>query len=216
MPDLSFEIVSAEPARDLITPAINFELRVTNRFLEQSIHAVLLRCQIQIETAKRRYNAEEQKQLRDLFDEPSRWGDTLRPMTWANTSVNIPAFTGSTVFTLAVPCSFDFSVGTAKYFLGIEGGDVPLTFLFSGTVFHAAGTGALQVAPISWNKEARFRLPVATWKALMDVHYPNTVMLHLRRDVFEELYRFKMALGAATFEEVIERMLSKAEGQRPV
>jgi hypothetical protein len=216
MPDLSFDIVSAEPARDLITPAINFDLRVANRFPEQSIHAVLLRCQIQIETAKRRYSSEEQKQLRDLFDEPSRWGDTLRPMTWANLSVNIPAFTDSTGFPLTVPCSFDFSVATAKYFLGIEGGDVPLTFLFSGTVFHDAGTGTLQVAPISWNKEARFRLPVTTWKALMDLHYPNTVMLHLRRDVFEELYRFKMALGAATFDEAIQQMLTKVQGQRPI
>src|SRR5579863_2894837 len=173
MPDLRFEIVSAEPARDLITPAINFKLGVTNSVPEQPIHAVLLRCQIQIETAKRRYSAEEQKQLRDLFDEPSRWGDTLRPMTWANMSVNVPAFAGSTLFPLTVPCSFDFSVATAKYFLGIEGGDVPLTFLFSGTVFYDAGAGRLQVAPISWNKEARFRLPATTWKALMDLHYPN-------------------------------------------
>jgi len=216
MPDLSFEIVSARPARDMITPAISFDLRVTNRFPEQLIHAVLLRCQIQIEVARRRYSSSEQDQLRELFDEPGRWGDTLRPMTWANISVNLPAFSGSTVCPLIVPCAFDFSVATAKYFHGIDGGEVPLTFLFSGSVFHDAGQGTLQVAPISWNTEARFRLAVETWKALMDQHYPNAVCLNLRRDVFDGLYRFKMARGLATFEEAIQRMLAIAEREHPV
>src|SRR5262249_6521739 len=104
MPDLSFDVVSANPARDMITPAISFDLRVINRFPEHSIHAVLLRCQIQIEVARRRYSPLEQNQLRELFDDPSRWGDTLRPMTWANLSVNIPAFSASTAFPLIVPC----------------------------------------------------------------------------------------------------------------
>ncbi len=139
--DLSFEIVAANPVRDMITPALAFDLRVTNAFPEQSIQAVLLRCQIQIEVARRRYSAAEQDQLRDLFDDPSRWGDTLRPMTWANISVNIPAFSGSTVYPITVPCTFDFNVATAKYFHGIADGEVPLTFLFSGTVFYDAGQG---------------------------------------------------------------------------
>jgi hypothetical protein len=216
MPDLSFEILSAAPARDMLTPALAFDLRITNPFPEQSIQAVLLRCQIQIEVARRRYTSAEQSQLRDLFDDPSRWSETLRPMTWAVISVNIPAFTGSTANTINVPCSFDLTVAIAKYFHGIEGGEVPLTFLFSGTVFFHPSSGVLQVAPISWNKEARFRLPVQTWKELMNLHYPNAAVLHLRRDVFDELYRFKMTGGFATFEETIQRMLAIAEPERPV
>lgn len=215
MPDLSFEVVSAAPVQDMITPALAFDLRVTNAFPEQQIQAVLLRCQVQIEVARRRYNPAEQDQLRDLFDDPSRWGDTLRPMTWANTSVNIPGFSGATVYSLIVPCTFDFNVATAKYFHGLEGGEIPLTFLFSGTVFYAAGQGALQVAPISWNKEARYRLPVSVWRSLIDLHQPTAVFLNLRRDVFDELYRFKMSQGLATFEETIQRMLAIAERERP-
>lgn len=214
MPDLSFEILSAAPARDMLTPALSFDLRVVNRFPEQSIHTVLLRCQVQIEVARRRYSSLEQTQLRELFDDPSRWGDTLRPMTWANLSVSIPPFQGSTVFPLVVPCTFDMNAASAKYFLGIDGGEVPITFLFSGSVFHDAGQGTLQVVPISWNKEARFRLPVETWKSLLDLHYPNAICLNLRRDVFDELYRFKMTHGLATFDETIERMLAAAEQKR--
>lgn len=216
MPDLSFEILSASPARDMITPALVFELCVTNRIPQQAIHAILLRCQIQIEVARRRYSSVEQDHLRELFDDPSRWGDTLRPMTWLNISLNVPVFSGSTVCPIMVPCAFDFTVATAKYFHGIDDGEVPLTFLFSGSVFYDAGQGALQVAPIPWNKEARFRMPVQVWKDLMDLHYPNAVCLNLRRDVFEELYRFKMSQGLATFEEAIQQMLAIAERERPV
>lgn len=216
MPDLSFEIVAANPARDMITPALTFDMKVTNRFPEQSIHAVLLRCQIQIEVARRRYSPVEQGQLRDLFDDPSRWGDTLRAMTWANTSLNIPAFAGAIVCPMALPCTFDLNVATAKYFHGISEGEVPLTFLFSGTVFYNSGQDSLQVEPISWNKECRFRLPVQVWKSLMELHYPNVVCLNLRRDVFDDLYRFKMSEGLTTFEDAIKRMLAIAERERPV
>ncbi len=216
MPDLSFEILRASPVRDMITPALAFETRVKNGFPDEHVHAILLRCQIQIEVARRRYNSAEQHQLRDLFDDPSRWGDTLRPMTWANVSVNVPAFSGSMDFAITIPCAFDLTIGTAKYFHGIAEGEVPLTFLFSGSVFYDGGQGALQVAPISWNKEARFRLPVRVWKDLVEIHHPNTASLNLRRDVFEDLYRFKTSQGLATFEEAIQQMLAIAERERPV
>ena len=53
-------------------------------------------------------------------------------------------------------CSYDFNLAATKYFAALEGGDLPLCFLFSGTIFHEAGDGALQVAQISWEKR---RLP---------------------------------------------------------
>ncbi|MBV8073159.1 MAG: hypothetical protein JO270_24885 [Acidobacteriaceae bacterium] len=215
MPDLSFEIVAAHPVRDSLTPALAFDIRVTNNVPEHAIQAVLLRCQIQIETARRRYTQAEQARLTDLFDEPGRWGDTLKPITWTNTSVNIPAFSGAVVCPITVPCSLDFELGTTKYFDGISDRDVPLTFLFSGSIFYQPSEGGLQVAPISWNKEARFHLPVQAWKSVMEQHCANAVCLRLRRDVFDELYRFKMSAGLATFEEAIQRMLAVAEREHP-
>jgi len=216
MPDLLFEIVSASPIRDTVMPALAFDLRVTNRFSEQSIHTIILRCQIQIEVARRRYSSTEQLQLRELFDDSNRWGDTLRPLTWVNTTANVPEFSGSTVYRIIVPCTLDFNVATAKYFHGITEGEIPLTFLFSGSVFYASREKNLQVAPISWNKESRFRLPIQVWKDLMDLHFRNTVCLNLRRDVFDDLYRFKIRKGLATFEDAIQHMLTIAERERPV
>jgi hypothetical protein len=195
----------------MITPALAFDLRVANSVPEQSIQAVLLRCQILIEVARRHYTPAEQDQLRELFDEPGRWGDTLRPMTLANTSLNLPAFCGSTGHLITVPCTLDFNVGTAKYFRGITDGDIPLSFLFSGSVFYLGCEGALQISPIPWNKEARFRLPVQVWKSLFDMYHPNSAYLSLSRDVFDELYRFKMSAGFTTLEQTIEHMLSIAK-----
>ena len=168
MPDLSFKILSATPGIDLVTPALEFNLRIENRPPEECIQTILLRCQIQIEVARRRYSGQEQRQLRDLFDDPSRWGDTLRPITWASLSLNVPAFTGATVYPVLVPCTFDLSTGTANYFHALERGEVPVTFMFRGSIFYSGSDGQLQVAPISWNKEARFRLQVETWKAVAD------------------------------------------------
>jgi len=53
----------------------------------------------------------------------------------------------------------------------------------------ADGEGNLQVAPIPWDKEARFRLPVKAWHEMMDIYYPNGAWLCLRRDVFERIYQ---------------------------
>ena len=170
MPDLSFEVVSAYPARDSLLPVLAFDLRVTNRFAEQSITTVRLKTQIWIEAARRRYTPAEQRTLHDLFDEPSRWRDTLRSFTWANIATDVPAFFGSTIHPIPVPCLFDPDAAVKKYFNGLEGGDVPLTFLFSGTVFYISPEDAVQAAPISREKEARFRLSLSIWNELRELH----------------------------------------------
>lgn len=211
MPDLNFEIIGAAPVREMATPALAFDLHLSNDAREP-IQAVLLRYQIQIETARRRYSPGEQDQLRDLFDEPHRWGQTLRPLLWMNACVNVPAFTESIVYPIPVPCTYDLNVPITKYFHALAADTVPLTFLFSGTVFYQADR--LQAAPISWNKEAHYRLPVQVWKDLMELYYPDVTCLCLRRDVVDELYRFKVREGIPTFEEAILRMCYEHSNSR--
>ncbi len=187
-------------------PLLAFKVRIANNS-DDEIHTVALRAQIQIEVTRRKYDATEQERLQDLFGEPDRWGQTLRNMLWTHASVVVPRFTGSTVTDITVPCTFDFNVAATKYFHGMMTGDLPLCFQFSGTVFYQGAEGALQVAPISWDKEARHRLPVKTWKDLMDVYYPNSAWLALRKDTFERLYQFKVREGIPTWEEALERAL---------
>ena len=168
---------------------------------------MVLRCQIQIEVTRRHYSPEEETRLRDLFGEPERWSNTLRTMLWTHANAVLPSFTGSASVDVPVPCSFDFNVAATKFFHGLEAGEIPVEFLFSGSVFYAAAEGELQVAPISWDQEARFRFPVKIWRDLMDAYYPNIAWLDLRRDVFERLYQYKVSHGIPTWEQAIERML---------
>jgi hypothetical protein len=212
MPDLSFQVEGAQAVPFAASPLLAFRLRIATG-ADQPIHTVALRCQVRIEVARRRYGAQEQAKLLDLFGEPERWGQTLRPMLWTHTSVVVPGFTGSTVVDLPVPCTYDFNVAAAKYFHALEGGEVPLCLLFSGTVFYTAEDGALQVAQIPWEKEATFRLPVRVWQEMMDHYYPNSAWLCLRKDVFDRLYRYKSRRGLPTWEQALESLLPPAEGE---
>ena len=209
MPDLSFQVEGASAVPFAAAPLLAFQVRLANA-TEETVHTVALRCQIQIEATRRRYGAEEQARLRDLFGEPERWGQTLRSMLWTHTSVVVPRFTGSTLVDVQVPCTFDFNIAVVKYFGGLVDGEIPLCFQFSGSVFYAGAGGDLQVAPISWDKEARFRLPVKTWNEMMDLYFPNSAWLYLRRDVLERLHRHKMERGIPTWEQALEELLDRA------
>jgi len=211
MPDLSFQIEGAEVASLAATPTIILKLRINNADPGESIQGVALRCQIQIEVTRRRYSAEDQRKLRDLFGEPERWGQTLKNLLWTHVSVNVPPFQNSTVAEVPVPCTFDFNVAATKYFHGLGQGEVPLCVMFSGSVFYSREGSSMQVAPISWDKETRCRLPVQVWKDMMDAYYPGNAWLSLRRDVFERLYDYKVRNGIPTWEEAFENMLAAEE-----
>jgi hypothetical protein len=211
MPDLSFQIEKAEPQRFTAAPTLLFKLRISNGVAGETVHSVALRCQIQLEVTRRQYSTDDQSRLRDLFGAPERWGQTLKNMLWTHASIVAPAFQDITVVDLPVPCTFDFNVAATKYFHGLTDDDVPLNFLFSGTVFYGEEEGSLQVAPIPWDKEARFRLPVKAWHEMMDIYYPNTAWLCLRRDVFERLQQYKVENAIPTWEQTFERILSGRE-----
>jgi hypothetical protein len=214
MPDLSFKVEGAEVAKFSASPQLAFKLRITNADPAETVHSVALRCQIQIEVTRRRYDAEEQENLRDLFGEPDRWSQTLRNLLWTHVNVNVPPFKGETVVELPVPCTFDFNVGATKYFHGLGDGEVHLCLMFSGTIFYAAEGEHLQVSPISWEKDARFKLPVKVWREMMDSYYPNSAWLCLRRDLFERLYEYKVRHGILTWEQALENMLQAEEAVR--
>lgn len=207
MPELNFQIEGAEAVPFSMAPLLAFKLRVTNADAEQTIHSVALRCQILIEAAKRHYNDHEQNQLLDLFGESQRWSQTMRSLLWTHTSVVVPPFVGSTIVDLPVPCTFDLNIAAAKYFFGLENGEVPLCLQYSGSIFYQTSEGAMQVMQIPWDRETRFRLPVSIWKRMIDLHYPNSAWLCLGRDVFYQLYQYKVQRGIPTWDKTLESLL---------
>jgi len=211
MPDLSFRVEEATVVPFAAAPTLALKLRIENADPGETIHTVALRCQIQIDVTRRRYTQEEQGRMRDLFGEPDRWSQTLRSLLWTHVNVVVPSFHGSTLAELPVPCTFDFNVAATKYFEGLTDGEIPLHVMFSGTVFYANSDDVLQVVPISWEQETRFKLPVKVWRDMMDSYYPNSVWLSLRRDVFERLYQYKMQHGIPTWEQALEKVLPVEE-----
>lgn len=208
MPELHFCVEGAEPVPYAAESLIALKLRVESADSDESIHSISLRTQIQIEATRRRYTDKDKERLLDLFGESDRWSRTLRSLLWTHVTTVIGAFQGGCLAELHVPCSFDFNVAATKYFYGVSEGEIPLLLLFSGTVFQTGPDGNLRVSPIPWDKEARYRLPVQVWRDMMDLYYPNSAWLSLRRDVFERLYDYKVRNGIPTWEEALSGLLS--------
>lgn len=211
MPDLTITVDGARVVPFAAVPLLSFQLSVTNAPNHEVIHAVMLRCQLQLEVTRRQYTTAEETELRDLFGTTDRWSNTLRSMLWTHATVMVPRFAERVTVELPVPCTFDFNVAATKYFHGLTQGDVPLMFLFSGTIFYEDEDDALKVHPVSWEKEARFRLPASTWRELMQSYYPNVAWVTLRRDVFQRLQDYKVERGIPTWEQALESLLASAD-----
>ncbi|HXU20553.1 MAG TPA: DUF6084 family protein [Verrucomicrobiae bacterium] len=209
MPDLLFKIEDVKAMSDSATPVLVFSLRVENTLKDEDVRSVSLNCQLHIHPARRRYEAAEQSALADLFGERERWGKTLRRLYWTGVTVTVPAFCANTVVDVRVPCTFDFNIAATKYCAALEQGDIPVVWVFSGMVFYLAN-GALQMAPVSWSREAEFRIAAAVWKEMMALYYPNSAWLSLRKDVFERLRRYKARHGLLTWEQAMEHVLAAA------
>jgi len=208
MPELVFDCVGVSADRYAVGPTLVFRLRIAET-TGATISAIALRCQIRIEPTRRRYSATEEDALEDLFGHRSRWGDTLKPLQLTFVTQMVPGFTGSTEIDLSVPCSYDLEVAAGKYFAGLEGGNIPLLLLFSGTVFSKGETG-FSVAQVPWDKEERCPLPVTTWREMMDMYFPGSGWLRLDSETLDALGRFKASRALLSFDDAVQRLLKEA------
>ncbi len=208
LPTLDFAVESAEAVRFAAAPTVAFTLRVAS---DKPVRSLALNAQIRIAPARRRYSERDQQRLVELFGPPERWGETLRTFRWAQTSVLVPPFDEHTSVELTVPCTYDLEVATAKFFYALDEGDVPLEFLFSGTVFFVADGGMLQTAQISWESEAAYRMPVRAWKDAMQQHFPGSAWLRVRDDVFDRLVAYKARRALPTWEATLDELLEGRE-----
>jgi hypothetical protein len=216
MPDLQFAVETAAPQLFAAAPLLVFKLRVTeppHAGAPTEFHSVALQCQIRIEPTRRRYDPAEQSKLFEVFGPPSQWGQSLRSMLWTHAQAVVGPFSGSTTVDLPVPCSYDFNLAATKYFHALEGDEVPLCLLFSGTMFYAGDGGALQVAQISWERETTFRLSVQVWQEMMEHYYPNSAWLRVPRDIFDRLYQYRIRQGLPTWDQALERLLAHSDPQ---
>jgi hypothetical protein len=207
--DLTIDVVDGRPAPYAAVPTLVFGLEMTEP-TGVPVHAAVLRCQIMIEPQRRRYAAVEEDRLLELFGRPPQWSESLRPFLWTHATAVVQGFTGRADVELAVPCTYDFEVTAAKYLHALEDGEIPLSLLFSGTVF-ARRDGVVTVQPVPWHVEASYRLAVTVWRELMDLYFPNSGWIRLRRDSIDALTRYKAERALPTWDDAVELLLEEAE-----
>jgi len=195
--------VVAEPYQ--VAPQLTARLRVEES-TGRRIHAVVLRCQVRVEPGRRRYDAVEGEALRGLFGDRARWVDTLKPFAWMQCHTTVQGFTGATDADLALPCTYDLDVIGTRYLHALTAGTVPLTFLFSGTVF-TRGANGFGVEHVPWDCEARYDLPVTTWRAMIEEHFPNTGWIRVERAVLDDLAALRARAGHLSWDETIRSLL---------
>jgi hypothetical protein len=202
---LGFEVLDVRPQEHAAAPHLLFRLRVTES-TGARVHAIALRTQLRIEPQKRPYDAREQEGLADLFGTSDRYASTLKPFLWTHASTMVQGFQGFSEVELPVPCTYDFDVSGTKYLHALQGGDVPLVLLFSGTVFTRGETG-FAVEQLSWSLEASCRLPVSTWRRLMDLYFPGAGWIRLDRETIDALALYRSAHGLTSWEQTLAALL---------
>ncbi|MEW2546413.1 DUF6084 family protein [Streptomyces sp. NPDC047002] len=190
-------------------PRLTARLRIEDSGGER-VHAVVLRCQVRIEPQRRPYDQAERDGLIGLFGTGDRWSDTLRPFLWMQCDTTVQGFTGSTEADLALPCTYDFDVVGSRYLHALGSGSVPLNLLFSGTVFTRGADGRdFAVRQVPWDCEARYAMPVAVWRQLIDAHFPHSGWIRLDRDTLARLADVRARRGHIGWDETVETMLDE-------
>jgi len=208
MSELAIEVLDVRPEPYAAVPTLIFRLALSEPSGDP-IHAIALRAQIQIEPQRRRYSPDEQARLLELFGDQPQWGDTVRPFLWTHASALLPGFSGRREVDLPVTCTYDFEVAAAKYLHALDDGDVPLTLLFSGTVL-ARRDGIVVVQPVAWHVDAHYPMPAKVWRDLMDMYFPNSGWIRLRRETIDELTRFKAERAIPSWDDAFEMLLKEA------
>jgi hypothetical protein len=207
--ELVFDCVGAHADKYAVTPSMSLTLRIAETS-GQKVEAIALRCQMRIEPTRRHYSDAEAERLNDLFGDTQRWADTLKPLQFTTVSVMVPGFTGSVDLDLPVMLSYDLEIGSTRYFAGLEGGEIPLLLLFSGTVFTTVD-GRMQAQQVPWSKEAAYRLPVSLWREAIDMHFPNSAWIRMSLQTMDELQRFKNRQALPTWDATLAALLAKAD-----
>ncbi len=206
MSSYEFSVVDVFAEPYAAAPQLTARLRIRETSGE-TIHAIALRCQVRIEPQRRRYEESDESGLRALFGDRDRWVDTLKPFLWMQCNSMVQGFTDVTEVDLVLPCTYDFEVTGSRYLHAVGDGDIPIVFLFSGTVF-TKGANGFGVVQVPWDCEASYQLPVRVWQQMIASYYPNSGWIRLDHDVLTALAEFKAQHGLTTWEETLQSLLT--------
>lgn len=209
MSDWTFRVLDVAPTPYAAAPELTARLRIEETTGLQ-VHAVALRCQVRIEPQRRGYDLDDERGIRALFGDRERWSQTLKPFQWMQCSTTVQGFTGSTEADLALPCTYDLDVTGSRYLHALRAGTVPVSLMFSGTVF-TRGEHGFGVQQVPWDSEARYELPVQVWRNMIETFFPNQGWIRLDHDVLGQLADYRARHGLVSWEETVTRLLAAVD-----
>jgi hypothetical protein len=203
-----FACTGARPEPFAAGPSLLFDLRIADDS-GRRVHSIALRTQFRIEPRQRPYAPEEQARLVDLFGEPARWGETLNPLQLATVAFHVgrvhrarpPRDHGAAHLRPrhrrheVLPRPRRRRDPAAPAVRGHR--------LLPGRHRRAGRAGAVE-------RGGPFRLPVATWRAAMDDHYPDSTYIRLSRPRSDALSAYRSKHVITTWDETLERLLKEA------
>jgi hypothetical protein len=211
MREIACRLESVAELRYAVVPTVALGLRVSSN---EPVSGIDLRCQIMIDVPSRAHSGAERARLMELYGDTA--GAPLRPLVWAHTSANVPAFDRQCTVDLTIPLSFDFDVAVTKYFHSLDEEGIPLRLQFSGMIFYRDARDELRIARIPVTTEASGQLPLALVRSLRDRYYPGTAWLRMPRATLERLIEYKRAAGIPSWEGALDRLLDATDEARRI
>jgi hypothetical protein len=208
-PELTFAVEDVDVHPHTAVPTLRFAIRIDAAPGVQ-VRSIALNVQLRIAATRRRYDERARERLIELFGDDDQWARSLRSLHWCNLALNVGPFAGRTVAELPVTCTYDLDVTATRYFDALGDGEVPLELLFCGSVFYAAAGGSLRVAPIGWDREAEWRLPLAVWREAIERHFPGSGWVRLGRGSLDRLHAYKARQALPSWDEAVDRLLAAA------
>ncbi|HLI25181.1 MAG TPA: DUF6084 family protein [Acidimicrobiales bacterium] len=212
MVELAVEVVDVRAEPFAAVPTLLWSVRLREA-TGVPVHALTLHAQVRIEPGRRRYDDGERDRLLELFGASHQWGTSLRPFLWTHLDTTVQGFRHETTVELPMACTYDFEVAGTKYLHALGEGEVPLIFLWSGTVFWRGESG-FAAQPLAWHLESPYRLPVACWRQLMDRYFPGEGWVRMPRGTIDRLQRYRAEQALPTWEQAVASLL-KAAGEDP-
>jgi len=210
-PVVTFEVLGAAHEPFAAQPTLRFEMGVSEPS-GRDIYAISLTAQINFDPARREYDNGTREELYELFGAPERWPSTTRSFLWTHSSTLVHSFNGAITFGLEVPCTGDLEVVASRYVSALPDGEVPLTFHFTGRILYQGPERQVQVVHLPWSTSTQYRLPVATWKAMIQHHHGESGFTLLHKDTIDSLLRYKRAQGLHSIDACLLHLLEHSAG----
>ena len=154
-------------------PTLRFKLGVSEP-TEREIFTIALTAQINVEPARRTHDAATRERLVDLFGEPERWPATTHAFVWTHaTHARAELHGRGDVHAARARDVRPRGRGRALLLRACPTARLRWRSTSAGRSSCVARTAASRSCPCRGRARTTWRMPIATWREMMQRHYPG-------------------------------------------